>query len=313
MSRQRFVMPYYPPTQAKGTVGALDDYDQAYVECDNKIPQFKTESQNCFDWAAKMRDWFLEEPQTEQHEAAWAQFGCNEADTFATCEAKMYRDCVEPLMEKYGCYGTGTGERIDDPWAGMPACASYESKYAAQAALKQMGLYKDTLDGKWGKNSQAALEASGKKFQDLVPGCTGPAPSYGGTGGGTTPGTGGGGTTPGTGGGGQPVVYGDKKDDEGTSPWLWVGLGALAVVGVGIWATSKGAKENPVGIRIPKKSGEEVQYTAHGKTLVVRRTPNRSYVLKIVGQREHYRWADFAKDAEHDIQYFLDTGSLPRG
>lgn len=66
------------------------------------------------------------------------------------------------------------------------------------------------------------------------------------------------------------------------------------------------------GLRLPRKQGQQVQYSAHGKTLVVKRTRNRSYFMSIVGTHGHARWADFAADARHDIQYFLDTGALPR-
>ena len=107
--------------------------------------------------------------------------------------------------------------------------------------------------------------------------------------------------------------------------FLWFLLGGVAGAGVTYVAQKQGLVREldlaesvepyfsmeGLPMRLPQKQGQQVQYTAHGRTLVVKRTPNRSFFLKIVGL-QHGRWADFATDARHDIQYFLDTGALPR-
>ena len=120
-------------------------------------------------------------------------------------EARALDKMTKNLMDKYDC---GYGTRTDGTNSG--ACTSNENKRKAQAAL---GV---NVDGDWGKNSQAALDASGKTFQQLVPGCASPVPHW-------------------TASGGSGVAPGQESGGGGSksSSMIWAGL-ALGVLAVGI-------------------------------------------------------------------------------
>lgn len=105
--------------------------------------------------------------------------------------------------------------------------------------------------------------------------------------------------------------------------WI-VGIGAVALGAWILYAMKKSgegqmtpAHANPV-LLVPKKNKEEVRYQAHGKTLVVKKVSPGNIHIWIEGERSFApgpsgtRWATLDKDAREDIQYFLDTGSLPR-
>ncbi len=65
--------------------------------------------------------------------------------------------------------------------------------------------------------------------------------------------------------------------------------------------------------KLPTKKGESKKIRAHGKTLIVRRIPNRKWILRVEGQQSRARFADRKADACEDIAYFKETGVLPRG
>lgn len=159
-----------------------------------------------------------------------------EAGDESACFEQIYRPLfdtlVVKLMQAHGCTPV-SGES-------SKACSSYESKVEAQKGLRALNWYEGDIDGVWGPASAAALAASGYTFQQIVPGCQGPAPAVVKA---STPGT-----TPGTGadqgdttgpGGFQQVNYGDSPASKATSPWVWVGVGAVAVVGLGWLVGSK--------------------------------------------------------------------------
>lgn len=149
------------------------------------------------------------------------------------CQKALTKAMIEQAVEDLCNYG-------------IRSCDSASIVMEVQTALNALGA-NIAVDGAWGKQSQAALDKSGKTFQQLATSqCEPPVPQYvagGGGGGGTTPG----GTTPG---GLTNVDYGKKTEDKGTSPWLWLGLGAVAAVGVGIVvaASANKTKDNPVGV-----------------------------------------------------------------
>lgn len=183
------------------------------------IPGFQAEHDALFGESRQLADdlWGTADAST---------FGCTDDMTKQECTDQIFDVLRTNLMAKYGCENIGPGT----PVAGAP-CDSFENKYAVQVALRGMGLYADTLDGKWGKNSQAALDQSGMTFEQLAPGCTPPAPKYTGSstsGGGSTT-TGGGGSTT-TGGGGTNVGAGEGS--ESSNMWMW-GVGAAVILGLG--------------------------------------------------------------------------------
>lgn len=238
-------MPFYPQHAARGSVSGPRGMigEPAVPDACWQMPGFEAAHAALWPQAREIAAQYANDQLGPQ---AVAQIGCA-GMTESECEAQVIDLLRRELIDSYGCGGTGTKL---EPIPNTP-CASEHNKMAVQAKLWAMGLYNDTIDGNWGPNSQKALDASGQTYQQLAPGCTGPAPHYtAGTGGTTT--TGGGGTDTGngtdTGTGTSTVGYGKKKD-EGTSPWLWAGLAALGVVGVGVLVMSGDDQPKPNPVR----------------------------------------------------------------
>lgn len=64
-------------------------------------------------------------------------------------------------------------------------------------------------------------------------------------------------------------------------------------------------------VTIPRRRGEMVRFEAHGRTLKVKRTRCRSWVLTVEGEKRK-RWASTAAEVHEDIVSFTETGRLPR-
>lgn len=160
---------------------------------------------------------------------AWVADQCA-GMTQAQCEQSLLAVWTQDDINDF-CSGTG-----------IRSCDTASVVMEVQKALKALG-YNIAVDGAWGKQSQDALNASGKTFQQLATSqCEPPVPHY-------TAGAGGGGTQvtpppPGPGTGVTPVGNKDKKD-EGMNPWWWLAIGGAAAVGVGLIVNANKAKENP--------------------------------------------------------------------
>lgn len=226
------------------------------------IPGFQAEHDALFGESRQLADDLWGTPDA-------AAYGCTDDMTKKECTDIIFDTLRTNLMGKYGCENIGPGT----PVAGAP-CDSFENKYAVQVALRGMGLYADTIDGKWGKNSQAALDQSGMTFEQLAPGCTPPAPKYTGTSGGgsgTTPGGGGGGTT--TPGGGEGTNVGAGEGSKSSNAWMW-GVGAAVILGLGAAVVLTKKKQpyasNPVNYPYDQRIVEKVFGKYSGDTKQVR-------------------------------------------
>lgn len=231
-SRFPVLMPDNPGTvgASPGTVGA-NPASVAGVpvpaECWNSNEFASEYSQNIED-AASVANWFA--TGTLPEDFAWVNDLCGGMSE-AQCATAMLAEYTRWDIEEY-CSGTG-----------IRSCDTASVVMEVQTALKALG-YNIAVDGAWGKQSQDALNASGKTFQQLATSqCEPPVPHY-------TAGAGGGGTQvtpppPGPGTGVTPVGNKDKKD-EGMSPWWWLVIGGAAAVGVGLIVNANKAKDNPV-------------------------------------------------------------------
>ena len=73
------------------------------------------------------------------------------------------------------------------------------------------------------------------------------------------------------------------------------------------------AKPKENATRLRRLITAEVQkFNAHGKTLKVTKSNSGSYVLGVEGESRR-RFADRLKEAQEDVDYFLEMGVLPRG